>query len=88
MVQDEMNRWWWPSLMMFGPKDADSPNTEQSVKWKLKRTNFVSNLLTNRSTSKIFLELRIPDDKLKWNEERKHYDFGEIDWDNSVSKRS
>ncbi len=84
MVQDAMNRWWWPSLMMFGPKDADSPNTEQSVKWKLKRkTNdelrqqFVDQTVPQAN----ILGITIPDDKLKWNEERKHYDFGEIDWD-------
>jgi len=64
MAQDALNRFWWPSLMMFGPRDEDSPNTEQSMKWKIKRK-------TND-------ELR-PD--LKWNEERGHYDFGEIDWD-------
>ena len=84
MAQDSINRWWWPSLMMFGPRDAESPNTEQSVKWKLKRkTNdelrqaFVDQTVPQAN----ILGLTIPDPKLKWNEERKHYDFGEIDWD-------
>jgi ring-1,2-phenylacetyl-CoA epoxidase subunit PaaA len=83
MAQDSINRWWWPSLMMFGPRDAESPNTEQSVKWKLKRkTNdelrqaFVDQTVPQAN----ILGLTIPDSKLKWNEERKHYDFGDIDW--------
>ncbi len=84
MAQDALNRWWWPSLMMFGPRDAESPNTEQSMRWKLKRK-------TNDELRQAFVDqtvpqaeligLRIPDDKLKWNEERKHYDFGDIDWE-------
>lgn len=84
MAQDALNRWWWPSLMMFGPKDEESPNTEQSVKWKIKRkTNdelrqqFVDITVPQAE----FLGLEIPDPELKWNEERKHYDFGEIDWE-------
>ncbi len=84
MAQDALNRWWWPSLMMFGPRDAESPNTEQSMRWKLKRK-------TNDELRQAFVDqtvpqaeligLRIPDDKLKWNEDRKHYDFGDIDWE-------
>ena len=84
MAQDALNRWWWPSLMMFGPRDADSPNTEQSVKWKIKRkTNdelrqyFVD--MTKPQAD--YLGITIPDPDLKWNEERGHWDFGEIDWD-------
>ncbi|MFY7742213.1 MAG: 1,2-phenylacetyl-CoA epoxidase subunit PaaA [Flavobacterium sp.] len=84
MAQDALNRWWWSSLMMFGPKDAESPNTEQSVKWKLKRkTNdelrqqFVDQTVPQAN----ILGLTIPDPNLKWNEERKHYDFGDLDWD-------
>ncbi len=84
MAQDALNRWWWPSLMMFGPKDDESPNTEQSVKWKLKRkTNdelrqqFVDQTVPQAN----ILGLTIPDPNLKWNEERKHYDFGDLDWD-------
>ena len=84
MAQDALNRFWWPSLMMFGPRDADSPNTEQSVKWKIKRkTNdelrqqFVDITVPQAD----YLGLTMPDPDLKWNEERGHYDFGEIDWD-------
>ncbi len=84
MAQDALNRFWWPSLMMFGPRDEDSPNTEQSMKWKIKRkTNdelrqqFVDITVPQAD----FLGLKMPDPDLKWNEERGHYDFGEIDWD-------
>ena len=84
MAQDALNRTWWPSLMMFGPKDEDSPNTEQSMKWKIKRkTNdelrqqFVDITVPQAD----YLGLKMPDPDLKWNEERGHYDFGEIDWD-------
>ncbi|MEC4049569.1 1,2-phenylacetyl-CoA epoxidase subunit PaaA [Flavobacterium sp. SUN046] len=83
MAQDAMNRWWLPSLMMFGPTDDQSPNTEQSVKWKLKRK-------TNDELRQAFVDqtvpqanligLTFPDPELKWNEERKHYDFGKLDW--------
>jgi len=83
MAQDALNRWWWPSLMMFGPLDAESPNTEQSVKWKLKRkTNdelrqqFVDQTVPQAN----ILGLTIPDPDLKWNEETKRYDWGQIDW--------
>jgi ring-1,2-phenylacetyl-CoA epoxidase subunit PaaA len=83
MAQDSLNRWWWPSLMMFGPRDAESPNTEQSVKWKLKRkTNdelrqsFVDQTVPQAN----ILGLTIPDPELKWNEARQQYDFGELDW--------
>jgi len=84
MAQDALNRFWWPSLMMFGPADADSPNTEQSMKWKLKRK-------TNDELRQQFIDqtvpqaeligLTIPDPDLKWNEEKGGYDSGEIDWD-------
>ncbi len=84
MAQDALNRWWWPSLMMFGPTDEASTHTEQSMKWKIKRkTNdelrqqFVDQTVPQAE----FLGLTIPDKDLKWNEERGHYDFGEINWD-------
>jgi ring-1,2-phenylacetyl-CoA epoxidase subunit PaaA len=84
MAQDALNRWWWPSMMMFGPRDEDSPHTAQSMKWKIKRkTNdelrqqFVDNTVPQAD----FLGIKVPDPDLKWNEERGHYDFGEIDWD-------
>lgn len=84
MAQDAFNRWWWPSLMMFGPPDADSPNTEQSVRWRIKR--FTNDELRQKfvdvtvEQAKI-LGLQIPDADLKWNEERGHYDFGTINWE-------
>ena len=83
MAQESLNRFWWPSLMMFGPRDAESPNSDQSMQWKLKRK-------TNDELRQAFVDqtvpqaelvgLTIPDSNLKWNEERKHYDFGELDW--------
>ncbi|MBL0055485.1 MAG: 1,2-phenylacetyl-CoA epoxidase subunit A [Chitinophagaceae bacterium] len=84
MCQDSINRWWWPSLMMFGPKDSESTNSDQSMKWKIKRkTNdelrqqFVDMIAEQIKT----LGMRLPDDQLKWNENRKHYDYGEINWE-------
>jgi ring-1,2-phenylacetyl-CoA epoxidase subunit PaaA len=83
MAQDSLNRWWWPSLMMFGPSDETSTHTEQSMRWRIKRkTNdelrqqFVDVTVPQAE----FLGLQVPDPELKWNEERGHYDFGEIDW--------
>jgi ring-1,2-phenylacetyl-CoA epoxidase subunit PaaA len=84
MAQDALNRWWWPSLMMFGPNDDNSPHTAQSMKWKIKR--FTNDELRQKfvdicaEQAKV-LGLTIPDKDLKWNEEKKHYDFGEINWD-------
>lgn len=83
MAQESLNRFWWPSLMMFGPLDAESPNSDQSMLWKLKRK-------TNDELRQAFVDqtvpqaelvgLTIPDPNLKWNKETKHYDFGELDW--------
>jgi ring-1,2-phenylacetyl-CoA epoxidase subunit PaaA len=84
MAQDALNRFWWPSLMMFGPRDADSPHTAQALKWKIKRkTNdeLRQQFIDNTVPQAEFLGLTIPDPDLKWNEERGHYDFGEINWD-------
>ena len=83
MAQDALNRWWWPSLMMFGPNDDASPHTAQSMQWKIKR--FSNDELRQKfvdicKEQADILGIAIPDDKLKWNEERKHYDFGEINW--------
>lgn len=83
MAQDALNRWWWPSLMMFGPKDDASVNTQRSVQWKIKR--FTNDELRQRFVDMSvpqaeYLGLTIPDKELKWNEARGHYDFGEIDW--------
>jgi len=84
MVQDSVDRWWWPSLMMFGPPDKDSSNTEQSMAWRIKRhTNdelrqkFVD--MTAPQADK--LGVTLPDPALAWNPQRGHYDFGEINWD-------
>jgi len=84
MCQDAIDRWWWPSLMMFGPHDSESTNSEQSMKWKIKRkTNdeLRQNFVDMCAEQVKVLGMKIPDDKLKWNEERMHYDFGEINWD-------
>jgi ring-1,2-phenylacetyl-CoA epoxidase subunit PaaA len=84
MCQDSINRWWWPSLMMFGPHDSESTNSEQSMKWKIKRkTNdeLRQNFVDMCAEQVKILGMKLPDDKLKWNEEKKHCDFGEINWD-------
>jgi ring-1,2-phenylacetyl-CoA epoxidase subunit PaaA len=84
MCQDAINRWWWPALMMFGPRDTESTNSDQSMKWKIKRKsndelrqNFIDMIAEQIKT----LGMHLPDPDLKWNEERKHYDFGAINWD-------
>ncbi len=83
MCQDAINRWWWPSLMMFGPKDSESTNSDQSMKWKIKRktNDELRQQFVDMSAEQVkILGMQLPDEGLKWNEERKHYDFGEIDW--------
>ncbi|MCA8933557.1 MAG: 1,2-phenylacetyl-CoA epoxidase subunit A [Rhodospirillaceae bacterium] len=84
MAQDALNRWWWPSLMMFGPSDADSVHSAQSMAWKIKqatnddlRQRFVDQTVPQAE----FLGLKVPDADLKWNEDRGSYDYGEVDWD-------
>ncbi len=84
MAQDSLNRWWWPSLMMFGPNDSDSTHSDQALKWKIKRKSndelrqqFVDVTVPQAE----YLGLTVPDPDLRWNEERGHYDFGEINWD-------
>ena len=84
MAQDAVNRWWWPSVMMFGPSDANSTHSAQSMQWKIKRNSndelrqkFVDQSVPQAE----YLGLTLPDPDLKWNEARGHYDFGEIDWD-------
>jgi ring-1,2-phenylacetyl-CoA epoxidase subunit PaaA len=84
MAQDALNRWWWPSLAMFGPPDGESTHTEQSVAWGIKletndelRQRFVDMTVPQAD----LLGLTIPDPELAWNEGRGHYDFGPIDWD-------
>ena len=84
MAQDALNRWWWPSLMMFGPNDKDSPHSAQSMRWKIKRVSndelrqkFVDVTVPQAD----FLGLTMPDPALRWNAGSGHYDFGEIDWE-------
>jgi ring-1,2-phenylacetyl-CoA epoxidase subunit PaaA len=84
MVQESVDRFWWPSLMMFGPPDADSPNTEQSMAWGIKRN-------TNDELRQKFVDMTVPqaralgvtlpDPALVWNEERQAHDFGQPDWE-------
>jgi ring-1,2-phenylacetyl-CoA epoxidase subunit PaaA len=83
MVQDATNRWWWPALMMFGPPDSESPNTAQSMRWRIKRH-------TNDELRQRFVDMTVPqaealgvtlpDAQLRWNSQREHYDFGQPDW--------
>jgi len=84
MAQDAMNRFWWPALMMFGPSDAESTHSDQSIKWKIKRftNDELRQSFVDASVSQAeILGLTIPDPNLKWNEARGHYDFSEINWD-------
>ena len=83
MAQDALNRWWWPSLMMFGPSDTDSEHSAQSMAWKIKR--FSNDELRQKFIDVTvpqaeFLGLEVPDDDLKFDEKTGHYDHGEIDW--------
>ena len=83
MVQEAVNRWWWPAIMMFGPPDDQSPNSAQSMRWGIKR-------ISNDELRQKFIDaavdqakvlgVTLPDPDLKWNEERQAYDFGVIDW--------
>jgi ring-1,2-phenylacetyl-CoA epoxidase subunit PaaA len=84
MCQDAINRWWWPSLMMFGPHDSESTHSDQSMKWKIKRKsndelrqNFVDMIAEQVKV----LGMTLPDPELKWNNKQEHYDFGEINWE-------
>ncbi|MEX0756671.1 MAG: 1,2-phenylacetyl-CoA epoxidase subunit PaaA, partial [Acidimicrobiia bacterium] len=84
MAQDALDRWWWPSLMMFGPNDSESTHSEQSMEWKIKRVSnddlrqqFVDMTVPQAA----YLGLTIPDPDLEWNAERDHYDFGPNDWE-------
>ena len=83
MAQDALDRWWWPSLMMFGPPDDESPNTAQSMRWRIKRD-------TNDELRQYFVDvtapqadvlgLKVPDPNLRFNDKTGHYEFGAIDW--------
>ena len=84
MAQDALDRWWWPSLMMFGPSDDKSPNSALSMKWKIKRKSndeLRQEFIDKTVPQAEYLGLTIPDPHLKWNEKRGHYDFGQINWD-------
>ena len=83
MVQDAVNRWWWPSLMMFGPPDGDSVHGAQSARWGIKR--FSNDQLRQKFVDACVDQARVlgvtlPDPALKWNAERGEHDFGAIDW--------
>ncbi|MCE2704378.1 MAG: 1,2-phenylacetyl-CoA epoxidase subunit PaaA [Bacteroidota bacterium] len=84
LCQDAINRWWWPALMMFGPRDSESTNSDMSMKWKIKRKT--NDELRQQFVDMIaeqvkLLGMTLPDPNLRWNESRNHYDFGEINWD-------
>lgn len=84
MCQDAINRWWWPSLMMFGPKDSESTNSDQSMKWKIKRktNDELRQQFVDMCVQQVkLLGMTLPDPALKWNEDRQHYDFGDINWE-------
>lgn len=84
MAQDALNRWWWPSLMMFGPTDKDSKHSAQSMAWKIKRqsNDELRQTFIDRAVPQAeLIGLRVPDPDLKWNEKTGHYDFGEINWE-------
>jgi ring-1,2-phenylacetyl-CoA epoxidase subunit PaaA len=83
MAQDALNRWWWPSLMMFGPSDAESVNSAQSSKWRIKlfSNDELRQRMVDQTVPQIeYLGLTVPDPDLKFNQETGHYTFGDIDW--------
>ena len=84
MAQDALNRFWWPALMMFGPSDAESSHTEQSMRWKIKRhtNDELRQMFVDVTVPQIeMLGLTVPDSDIKWNEAKERYDYGPIDWD-------
>jgi len=84
LAQDALNRFWWPALMMFGPNDDESPNSAQSMKWKIKRLSndeLRQNFIDATVPQAELIGLKVPDENLKWNEETGHYDFSPINWD-------
>ena len=84
MAQDALNRWWWPSIMMFGPHEKDSNRSEKALNWKIKRESNDSlrqSFIDKTVPQAELIGLKVPDDKLKWNEKTNHYDFGDIDWE-------
>jgi ring-1,2-phenylacetyl-CoA epoxidase subunit PaaA len=84
MAQDAVNRFWWPSLMMFGPSDKDSPHSAQLLKWKVKKhgNDFLRQRFIDRTVPQAdAIGVKIPDEKLKYNEETRSYEWGDIDWE-------
>ena len=84
MAQDAIDRWWWPSLMMFGPSDKDSPNSAELLRWKVKR--YSNDELRQRFIDRTIpqaenIGIKIPDPDLKWNTESEHYNYGQINWE-------
>ena len=83
MAQDALNRFWWPALMMFGPSDDDSPNSQQSMKWKIKRfsnDDLRQQFVDATVAQAALIGLTIPDPDLKFDKKSGHYIFGEINW--------
>jgi ring-1,2-phenylacetyl-CoA epoxidase subunit PaaA len=84
LAQDALNRFWWPAIMMFGPNDDESPNSAQSMKWKIKRLSnddLRQNFIDATVPQAELIGLKVPDENLKWNKETGHYDFSPINWD-------
>ena len=84
MCQDSINRWWWPSLMMFGPHDSESTHSDQSMKWKIKRKSndeLRQNFVDMVAEQVKVLGMTLPDPQLNWEARSGHYQFGEINWD-------
>ncbi len=84
MVQDAVNRWWWPAVMMFGPPDEASPHSAQSMRWGIKRVSndeLRQKFIDAAVEQARVLGVTLPDPALRWNEARQHWDFGAIDWD-------
>src|ERR1700682_1849709 len=83
MAQNALDRWWWPSLMMFGPSDADSPHADQSTRWKIKRVSndeLRQRFIDATVPQSQYLGLKIPDPKLRFDKKSRHWRTGEIDW--------
>ncbi|MDZ7601629.1 MAG: 1,2-phenylacetyl-CoA epoxidase subunit PaaA [Hoeflea sp.] len=83
LAQDALNRWWWPSLMMFGPHDSESTHSDQSMAWKIKRFSndeLRQKFITATVPQAEFIGLSVPDPNLRWNDETKLYEHSDIDW--------
>jgi ring-1,2-phenylacetyl-CoA epoxidase subunit PaaA len=83
MAQDALNRWWYPTLMMFGPPDVESPNSENAIKWRIKRetNDQLRQRFINQTAIQVeYLGLVAPDKNLKWNEKKQGYDYNDPDW--------